>query len=385
MLARSANPARDDPMLSLCFTAFVAFGVALVLIGAHQADLARELELGLAETGLLGSVLALGIGVGVVAAGPLFDRHRRRPLFAGACLIAAAALVSVEPGMGYARWLLHIALTGFGIGAYDTLINAVVVQRYGERAAKPMTIVHSAATLGAMAGPAYAGWMAARGHWSASFVWLGVAHLALAVWALAVRFPEPERGGVARRDGEREGVLSASMLPFGLVAFAYVGIEASLTIFAVPYGTGAFALGAERGRGAITAFWLGLLLGRLGVLGLRGPLDARVLFGAGTAGTLVLALGVGLGVRIVEAPFLAAGLALGCVYPVTIALVGQRFPHARGTAAGLAAGAGAAGGFAVPWLTGALGDATGVAYAVGSLALWSAAIAAAAAALQRMR
>jgi MFS family permease len=65
------------------------------------------------------------------------------------------------------------------------------------------------------------------------------------------------------------------------------------------------------------------------------------------------------------------GLALGCVYPLAIALVGQRFPEARGTATGLTAGAGALGGFAVPWLHGALGDRFGVHAAVGSLALWS--------------
>ena len=65
-------------MLPLGFTAFLAFGVVLVLLGASQADLAEALSLDLARSGLLGSVLALGIGVGVVGAGPLFDRYPRR-------------------------------------------------------------------------------------------------------------------------------------------------------------------------------------------------------------------------------------------------------------------------------------------------------------------
>ena len=54
------------------------------------------------------------------------------------------------------------------------------------------------------------------------------------------------------------------------------------------------------------------------------------------------------------------GFALGAVYPVNMALTGQRFSRARGTATGIAAGAGALGGFAVTWWTGAVGDATGI-------------------------
>jgi fucose permease len=87
----------------------------------------------------------------------------------------------------------------------------------------------------------------------------------------------------------------------------------------------------------------------------------------------------------VVALFVAVGLALGCVYPLTIALAGHQFSRAPGTAAGFAAGAGALGGVLVPWLTGAIGDASGVATAVGSLALWSLAIVAGATAAVRLR
>jgi nitrate/nitrite transporter NarK len=66
-----------------------------------------------------------------------------------------------------------------------------------------------------------------------------------------------------------------------------------------------------------------------------------------------------------------------------IALAGQRFPAARGVAAGFTAGAGALGGFAIPWLTGAIGDWAGIDLALSSLVLWSIAIAAAGLAAQR--
>ena len=68
---------------------------------------------------------------------------------------------------------------------------------------------------------------------------------------------------------------------------------------------------------------------------------------------------------------------------VLITLAGLRFPQARGTAVGLTTGAGALGGFVVPWLHGGLGDAAGVALAVGALGVWCAVIAAAALAARR--
>ena len=84
-----------------------------------------------------------------------------------------------------------------------------------------------------------------------------------------------------------------------------------------------------------------------------------------------------------ELVFGATGIALGCVYPLAVALVGERFPDARGMATGLTAGAGALGGFVVPWLHGAIGDRFGVGIAVASLACWSLAVGGAALLVQR--
>ena len=373
--AVAASEATRPLQLAFFAVSFAAFGVVLVLPGAHQAELARAQGLDLARTGLIASALAAGIGVGVVGAGPLFDRMRRRPLFVVSLAIAAAGLLTVRAEMSFARWLAHMALVGVGIGAYDTLINASVVERYHERAARPMSLIHALATVGAMAGPMLAAALGAR-DWIRSFHALGVAHLLLAAWAAFIAFPVPpahaehaRAAGAAARP-RAFGAVALAVLPFAAVAFAYVGVEASVTMFAVPYASGALALPEARGGTAISAFWLGLLLGRVGILALPFALSARSLLAAGLLAAGVLSAGVAAQIGVVEATFLATGTALGCVYPLMVALAGQRVPEARGTAAGLAAGAGALGGTAVPWLTGIVGDSAGVAAGVGSLAVW---------------
>jgi len=76
----------------------------------------------------------------------------------------------------------------------------------------------------------------------------------------------------------------------------------------------------KRGVDAISALWLGLLVGRLAFLGWRGPVDARVLVLCGTAAAVLLGGGVALDLHGVEWVVGATGVALGPVFPVMIAL-----------------------------------------------------------------
>jgi fucose permease len=365
-------------VLPLAFAAFLLFGVMLVLVGANQAAMARDLGLDLAGSGLLASLLAVGLGIGVLAGGPLVDRLPRRPVFVVSSLVAAAALLSLDRSMGLARAGLHLVAVGAGLGLYETLLNVAIGERHGVRAAKPLTLVHSAATLGAMLGPALAAAVAALVDWSASFHLLGAGHVALAAAAPAVAFPPPPvRPRVERRALLPRGA-ARTLLPFAVVSFAYVGVETALTVLAVPYATQALGLPEARGLSAISALWAGLLLGRLGLLLAPGRIDARYLVLAAAGGALVIGAGVAAGGTAIELTFATAGAALGLVFPLMVALAGERVASARGTAIGLVVGAGGLGGFVLPWLHGALGDASGPAVAVGTLALWSGLAAAAA-------
>lgn len=374
-------------MLAFSFSAFVCFGVVLVLAGANQAEIAAGLGLDLAQSGLLVSALAIGVGIGVVGAGPLFDRLARRPLFVGSTLLAAAGLVFVDANIGYTRLLVHLVAIGVGIGAYDTLINALVIERFRDRAARPMTIVHAGATAGAMFGPVLIGFASAQLHWTESFRWTGYAHLALAAAALAFPFPRPPARLPSRPTSQtmRSLLFTPALLPFAVIAFAYVGVEAAMTIFAVPYSGDVLQLSPDHGRFAISAFWTGLLVGRVGSAVSTTLLQPRLFVAAGILGAACIVTGVVSKSPDVLLVFGLAGFAWGCVYPLMITLAGRQFPTTPGTATGLAAGFGAVGGFAVPWLTGAIGDSWGIATAVGSIAFWSLVIVAGGLAAARLR
>ena len=61
------------------------------------------------------------------------------------------------------------------------------------------------------------------------------------------------------------------------------------------------------------------------------------------------------------------------------------FPHSLGFVVGLVAGAGSTGCFVIPWLTGALGDQAGIAFAMKWLGVWALAIAVGGALIRRDR
>ena len=376
-------------MLAVGSAAFFLFGVVLVVLGVCQPGVSASLGLDHAGFGLLGSALSAGLGTGVLAAGPLVDRYPRRPIFLASTVVTGLALASVETGMSVERAMAHIAILGAGCGVFDTLLNAVIVERYRERSVRPMAFLHALVPVGGIATPYLVHRMGGSSEWIAVFGTTGLAFLALSVWVAFVRLPGPPRrddpqdeGGSgeerARADAGAaagpSGFLRPAFLALCAVGVAYIGVEAAFTLFATPYAIGALALDEAAGARAISAFWLGILLGRIVLMLPRGGVDARVLVASGLVASGATAAGVALALESVDWLLGAIGLSISAVFPVMIALAGQQVPDAAGRAVGLVAGLGSFGGFALPWLTGAIADASGIALGFGSLGLWCALI-----------
>jgi fucose permease len=347
--------------------AFLVFGAALVLPGSAQPALEGALGLDLAASGLVASALSLGLGLGVVAGGPLADRSPRRPVFVGAAALAACAALAVPLAPGYAGALAGAAGIGLGAGVYETLLNAAVPERRPESAAARLALLHACAPLGAVLGAPALGAVAGARGFAVAYGALGAAFAAVALLGLAVRFAPPPhaQAGAVRTDAP---LPLGALAPFALAAFAYVGLETALSVLAVPYAA-SLGHGPERGTRALSAFWLGLFAARVGFAWLRRPARAGQLRVAGVGGALVLAAGGALPGGAPELAFVAAGLALGVVFPLVVAFAGAAAPERRAAAVGLVVGAGSLGGFVLPWLTGVLGDRFGARGAVGALAL----------------
>ncbi|MEZ4334691.1 MAG: MFS transporter [Myxococcota bacterium] len=385
-------------MTGFAVASFLAFGALLVLFGANGNELIEALGLRYADLGLLGSFLSLGLGVGIVIAGPLVDRWPRRPLLVAACGCVAAACLPLGPDTTFRALLLHTLLIGFGAGCYETVLNALVVEDHGDESPRRLVFVHAGATFAAALTPlafeALRGWIDLA--WYHTFRIAGAGHLVLiaavafvpmertrarphahpderdAPPALAATpgtavatAPGAARGPDARRRGDR-----VALAAICVATFAYVGVESAVTLFVGDYARRDLGLDAARAAGTISAFWSGLLLGRLGVgLAPRAPGAGTTALLAAVAALLVFAFGLGW-IAPPELAMAGTGFFLGGVFPVMIGLAGQALPHRTGLAVGLAGGLGSLGGFAVPWLTGGLAGTGGLPRALAALSGW---------------
>lgn len=373
--------------MALAVTSFLAFGALLVLFGANATELIEALGLDYGDLGLLGSMLSLGLGVGIVAAGPLIDRLPRRPLYLAACSVVMLATTTLGPETSYRALLLHTLAIGLGAGFYETVLNALVVETFGASAPRRLIFAHSAATLAASATPLLFEWAreASPIPWYQTFQIAGLLHAGLIVSVFFVPMQAPP----ARRAAEKappaavpvgeaaddrtpaHGVDDRLALAAICVAtFAYVGVESALTLFIADYTTSSLALDAERAARTISAFWGGLLMGRLAIGLSPRPAGAGATAAlAAVAAGIVAAFGLG-ALPSPELAMAATGFFLGGVFPIMIGLAGIALPSSAGTAVGLAGGLGSLGGFVVPWLTGRVATATQLSTGLSTLSLW---------------
>ncbi len=361
-------------MTGLAVASFLAFGALLVLYGANSSELIEALGLGYADLGLLGSCLSLGLGVGIVLAGPLVDRLPRRPLYVAACGCVTAACLLLGPETDFQSLLVYTVLIGFGAGFYETVLNALIIEEFGDVAPRRLVFIHSAATLSAALTPLFFNALRATTElaWYDTFHLAGLAHVALAA---AVSFV-PMRGAGGRAleaapatgpAGEQDRIAFAAIC---VATFAYVGVESALTLFVADHARTELGLDASRAAATISAFWSGLLVGRLAIgLAPRAPGAGTTASLAAIAAIIVLAFGLGW-ISPPELAMAGTGFFLGGVFPVMIGLAGQTLPRTAGLAVGLAGGLGSLGGFVVPWITGELAGAAGLASALAALSGW---------------
>jgi fucose permease len=284
------------------------------------------------------------------------------------------------------------------------VLNALIVESFGEHAPRRLVFVHAAATAAASATPLL--FELARNTvsipWYQTFRVAGLAHvLLLALGALVPMDAAPSRAAAgdaaaATRaagageaatpiDGPRAVDDRVALAAICLTTFAYVGVESAISLFVSDHATSALALDPARAARSISAFWGGLLVGRLAIGLAPRPIGPGTISICACASVVVM---VAFGTGWVATPELAmtlVGIFLGGVFPVMIGTAGLALPSASGLAVGLAGGLGSLGGFVIPWLTGRIANATDLATALTSLAGWLAALVLAAAFVARRR
>lgn len=364
----------------LAYAGFVLAGLSAGVSGVLLPAQIDDYGVDKAVVGITFFTGAAGFFLAGVVAGPLLHRLGMRATLAvgGAALVLSWLYLASRPP--FVALVLAQLVVGFGVGVLESVLNVYLAGLPGSTTL--LNRLHAFFGVGALLGPLLAAWTLGFTRWP--MVYLVLALVAAPVVAgQLLTYPRQEPPGEERPALLRLTVTVPAVLFAGAFLTVYVGLE-------IAVGTWAYSLlTEEHGQGpllagwSVSAYWLGLTLGRFVI----SPVAGRV--GLSAAGTSFVCLFGVTGAAlvgwlaptgaVVTVALVFMGCFLGPLFPTAIAVLPDVVePRLVPTAIGVVNGVSVVGGALFPWLAGALAQGVGVAtllpfatvLAVAQLVLW---------------
>jgi fucose permease len=271
--------------------------------------------------------------------GALTERLGRRLVLGGAVLIHGAGIA----GLGLApSWTVFVAaalVAGAGAGCLDGGANGLVLDVYREGRGRAMNLLHVSFSVGALAAPITMGALVESGvPWQTVAIATGAIVSLLAIAYAVVPMPSgrrstdligasPEsRTALARTGTAGPRLLAGPLLLLGIAIATYVAAEVGVSNWLVRFLEPAPLTTATL---ALSLYWAGLTVGRLLASAVADRFDhlrfTTVCTIAMATLTAVAVLAPSLPLSIIA--FGVAGIASGPVFPMIVALGGERYPE----------------------------------------------------------
>ena len=352
-----------------CLTALTVGWTALLAPG-YAREIVSTFTQSDAGLGLFYLLSALGYVGGSLFAGWLTERLGRRVVFVVAAALHGAGVLAGGLVPTWELFVLGGIVRSVGGGALDGGMNGLALDLYPGSRGRALNILHLFFAAGALSGPFAFAWLRGGGiPWTSVLAWSGLASLLLvALFAIADladgrRRPEPgvDRAideQTTRRTG-RGGRLTLPVAALGVAISGYVGVEMGVSNWIVRFLSSADAALAN---GALGLYWAGLAAGRLIGIPIGDRFDHLRLAIASTLGCSITILAA------VLVPWLPASIGLfalagvfsGPIFPLVMAVGGERFPDRSAAMSGTLAAAAFTGSLAYPPLMGLISVTVGL-------------------------
>ena len=225
---------------------------------------------------------------------------------------------------------------------------------------RPMNLLHGAFAVGAIVGPFAVSLLMESGlDWAVVYRGMAAVFVMLAVLMAFAALPSVQPDAPEHdQTRERLSANPAYWLSF-FALFLYLGVELGVSNWVAEYFVVVFAYPPDASAMLVSLFWLGVLVGRIGVPVLyQGSRPEAALVGLSVLATASIALLVLLGYMpaypitadVGRGLLFLAGLGCSIYYPTVMTLVGECFPLSQSQAVGFAATGGGIGSFVFPFL-----------------------------------
>ncbi len=341
----------------------LAFGITATTLGSLLPSLMARFGLDNAAAGSLFPVLNLAVLGGSLVFGPVVDRYGYRILLAVCVALVILGLGGIALAPSLPVLALALACIGAGGGAVNGATSALVTDVTDERdTALGLSILGVFFGIGAFGMPLLLGLLLRHFAYGTITAAIGAGLLLPLVFGLAIRYPPPKQ---AQGFPIRRGLAllrDPALLLLGICLFFESGMEATAGGWTATYVQSDLGVRPDRALFFVSAFWAGMLLGRI----LFGTLGRRLSAAAALYATLALAFCGALLVVGGRTPLLVGGasalvgMGFASVFPIILAYGGNRYPTLSGTVLGMLFAMALVGGTSFPWAMGFLGDAVGL-------------------------
>lgn len=352
-------------------------GMACVAIAANLAPVFlttfSETFGGLTEEqlGRIPAVIFATMVVGILVGGPPADRWGGKPTVLAGLVLTVLSLVLLAGATTYAMLLAACGVMGLATGVLDMVLSPIVCALRPHNRAHALNWLHAFYCVGALT-TVLAGAAALRFGVSWRIFVLSLNAVPLAVLAAFLTFRVPP---FLHESVERTAVRTVFVEPFFWAALAAIALcgatEQGMAQWLPAYAERSLGFSKAVGGVALALFSVGMVFGRLGAGSLSRMLSPRRLLMFGCAGCVVAYL-LGAGspnsfVALVSC--IAMGVMVSCLWPTTLALAADKFPHGGASLFSYMAAAGNFGCIVTPWAIGIVSQAASLPVAMACSAM----------------
>ncbi len=340
---------------------YAAGGAAISVFGPSVESISDDFDLSYSQISLIITVISIGFIAGSLAGGAASDRWGRRAVLVPSAAGAALSMFWFAASLTFGSLLAAGFCIGASFGPGLAAATALIADLARQRSTRALNLFNSAFALGAIAAPPLvAVGLAALASWRVAYVVVAVWFATSGLMFTRLSYP-PRRGSVPPFRSIVRGLGSPVSVLLGLVLMLYVGVEIAFGDFGAAFMERTQGIPRAAAAASVTAFWIGVLLGRLIVYRLAESWRASNI----VRWSLVLALGTSILAALAgSAPlavlgFVLTGAAIGGVFPTALGIGLRIRPGIAGSLAGALTAMASVGGALLAPMIGAASDAAG--------------------------
>ena len=322
-------------------------GVASALIGAA----ARNIGLSPYQIGLMIAVQNVGFAISVSLSGVLSDTYEKPKILLIGSLLLAGSFLTFYLSQVFWVNLIIMLLIGAGIGTYEGVTDAMLLDLHTQRASLYINVNHFFVQLGSIIIALYLIFL--EMNWRLSIVQAGIAVLVLAVFFTFIKLTTRDRKSESYRERFNVLIREKTVAILFVAIIIAVGVEVGTTGILTTFLAELRGFSTLASKLGLIVFFSGMATGRV-LIGFFTQKQQQIphyilaLFGLSTllfTGLYLLDLG---GFNYVV--MYLTGMSISALLPLMVTLAGLRYPEMSGTVMGAVKVAIPVGGILLPFL-----------------------------------